>query len=211
MSYPELKLPVEIPVMVLPSCNLLPHGLLPLYIFEQRYRQMLADSLAANRLFAIGTVDPEGLADVDQAEILEFSCAGMIRACVKSEDGSSHLVLQGLQRIHFTGWSDTDKPYRVAQIEPVPTRNANPESAAPLARRAVELAHEVVSSGHASPSAQALEEIETLDDPDTLADLIAYQLIRNPLQRQPMLGMEDIGDRLQFLISELAGAGPSLP
>ena len=211
MPSPELQLPPEIPVMVLPGCNLLPHGLLPLYIFEQRYRQMLADVLNDDRLFAIGTVDPESDPALVQADVLEFSCAGMIRACVDSEDGTSHLVLQGLQRIHFTGWSDTRKPYRIAHIEPVPTHKGDPQTTAPLAKRAIELAHELISAGHASPSEQALEEIETVDDPDALADLIAYQLIRNPLQRQPMLGMENLGERLQFLISQLASTGPSLP
>ena len=40
-----MKLPSEVPVMTLPNATLFPQALLPLYIFEPRYRQMLADSL----------------------------------------------------------------------------------------------------------------------------------------------------------------------
>ncbi|MEM7147653.1 MAG: LON peptidase substrate-binding domain-containing protein, partial [Verrucomicrobiota bacterium] len=51
---PSLPLPSAAPVMILPDCNLLPHGFLPLFIFEPRYRAMLRDCLESDRLFCIG-------------------------------------------------------------------------------------------------------------------------------------------------------------
>ena len=96
MLSPQIDLPDALPVMVLGGCNLLPHGLLPLYIFEPRYRQMLEDTLAGDRLFAIGTVNPAGEPPSEEPEVFDHSCAGLIRACVGEEDGCSHLILQGL-------------------------------------------------------------------------------------------------------------------
>jgi ATP-dependent Lon protease len=44
-----MKIPNEVPIMTLPNATLFPQALLPLYIFEPRYRQMLADALHSNR------------------------------------------------------------------------------------------------------------------------------------------------------------------
>src|SRR4051812_33779518 len=48
----EITLPLEVPVMTLPNVVFFPQALLPLHIFEQRYREMLRDVLGSNRLFA---------------------------------------------------------------------------------------------------------------------------------------------------------------
>src|SRR6267154_1999339 len=53
-----MKLPSEIPVMTLPEATLFPQALLPLYIFEPRYRQMLADALHSNRMFSVAMRKP---------------------------------------------------------------------------------------------------------------------------------------------------------
>lgn len=206
-----IELPSQIPVMVLPNCNLLPHGLLPLYIFEPRYRQMLADALESNRMFAIGTVDPDGDLDPENPEVLPYSCAGMVRACVGAEDGTSHLVLQGLQRIHFADWPETEKPYRVAEISPMPTSNENAAASTALLAKALEAARELIDSGQAASTPAALDEMESLDNPEQLADLIAYHLIRDPLRRQRLLEISDLGERLRFILTELVNAGPNLP
>lgn len=197
--------------MVLGGCNLLPHGLLPLYIFEPRYRQMLEDALAGDRLFAIGTVDPSDENPSEEPKVFDHSCAGLVRACVGDEDGCSHLILQGLQRIRFTSWVDSDKPYRIAKIEPIPSRDENSAASIALSKRAIGLAHELISAGHPTPSLNTLAEIESLNDPDPLADLLAYHLIRDPHQRQALLAIDDIGERLRFLIAQLSKTGPSLP
>ena len=210
MTQPKMDLPSQIPVMVLPACNLLPHSLLPLYIFEPRYRQMLADALDGDRMFAIGTVDPT-TGSADEPGVCEFSCAGLVRACVGSEDGTSHLVLQGLQRIRFTGWNQGRKPYRVADIAPVESVDRTPETSAALAERAVELAKESIARGTSAPSSKALEEIESIEEPEPLADLIAYHLIQAPDHRQALLGMEDVGERLRYVIRQLADTGPIFP
>ena len=212
MRPPQLEIPSQIPVMVLPDCNLLPHGLLPLFIFEPRYREMLADALETDRMLAIGTVDKDSPpVGEDEPAVFEYSCAGMIRACVSNEDGTSHLILQGVRRIRFTNWLETDKLYRLAEVEPVSHANENTAATKALAQRALESARELTDKGHQTPNAQALEEMESLEDPEPLADLIAYHLIRDPDRRQALLGMQEVGERLRYVIAELAKVGPSLP
>src|ERR1700677_3973034 len=87
MSEP-IDLPKDAPVMTLPNTALFPQALLPLYIFEPRYRQMLADALEGNRLFAGAGLDPVRAEEPDQNEP-PFTIAGLgiIRACHENSDG----------------------------------------------------------------------------------------------------------------------------
>src|SRR6185503_17605659 len=109
-----MELPEAVPVMTLPSATLFPQALLPLYIFEARYRQMLADMLRRDRMFTVAMQKP--------GRTRETPCAvaglGLIRVSVGHGDGTSHLILQGLARVELIGTVQT-KPYRVAQIRPL--------------------------------------------------------------------------------------------
>src|SRR3954468_10593812 len=109
-------LPAEMPVMVLPDCHLFPGCLLPLYIYESRYRKMLAHALNSNRMFCVG--NREG--DSEDSPISPSSTAGLVRACVQRTDGTSHLLLLGVPRIRLGEWVQI-KPFRIARIEPIET------------------------------------------------------------------------------------------
>jgi Lon protease-like protein len=109
-----MELPNEVPVMTLPSATLFPQALLPLYIFETRYRQMLADTLKAKRMFSVAMQKP--------GRSRETPCPvaglGLIRVSVDHEDGTSHLILQGLTRVELMETVQY-KPYRVQCIRPL--------------------------------------------------------------------------------------------
>jgi len=53
-----MQLPDAVPVMTLPSATLFPQALLPLYIFEPRYRRMLVDALNTDRMFSVAMQKP---------------------------------------------------------------------------------------------------------------------------------------------------------
>ncbi|MCH1424958.1 MAG: LON peptidase substrate-binding domain-containing protein, partial [Burkholderiales bacterium] len=111
-------IPESVPVMNLSKATLFPHAILPLYIFESRYREMLETVLQSHRLFALADLEAEAKeAQTHPAQSL-IAGIGMIRACRKNTDGTSHLVLQGLSRIKLLQLS-WDKPYPMATIERV--------------------------------------------------------------------------------------------
>ena len=107
-------LPAELPVMVLPDCHLFPGCLLPLYIFEARYRKMLADTLKTERMFSVALQKP--------GRSRETPCLvaglGLIRVSVDHEDGTSHLILQGITRVELRETVQY-KPYRIHNIRPL--------------------------------------------------------------------------------------------
>ena len=80
--------------MPLPGASLFPHALLPLYIFELRYRQMLKHALAHHRMFCVALIKP-GCADWHSpADFFHTAGVGLIRACVERGDGTSNLILK---------------------------------------------------------------------------------------------------------------------
>src|SRR5436305_14996253 len=92
-------LPDHVPVMPLTGELLFPHALLPLYIFEPRYRQMLDHSLARDRMFCVTLIKPDRLQWKSVDDFFHVATIGLIRACVGRGDGTSNLILQGLQRV----------------------------------------------------------------------------------------------------------------
>src|SRR5947207_14389250 len=100
--------------MTLPNATLFPQALLPLYIFEPRYRQMLADALHSNRMFSVAMQRP-GNSRETPAPIAGL---GLIRVSVGHRDGTSHLILQGIARVELKE-TVRYKPYRIQRISPL--------------------------------------------------------------------------------------------
>ena len=91
-------LPAEIPVFQLSGVLLLPHGQLPLNIFEPRYLRMVEDALSGSRI--IGIIQPRGTADHpnDHPTLFETGCAGRIVNFSETNDGRYLVTLKGLAR-----------------------------------------------------------------------------------------------------------------
>lgn len=209
----QMNLPSAIPVMLLPQCNVFPHGLLPLYIFEPRYRAMLQHALKTDRLLCIGNLQPNDDANPPEEDerIGPFSTAAVIRACVAQPDGTSHLVLQGMQRIRLLSWTQYE-PFRIARIEPIETCCRHPSAAARkgqrLLQRVIGLIQQNTDSGR-----QLAAQLQKLSDPDHLVDFVAANLIRDPEARHPLLGLAEVEERLDFLLDlvPLHGEKPTSP
>src|SRR2546426_10344043 len=109
-----MKIPSEIPVMTLPNATLFPQALLPLHIFEPRYRQMLADALHSDRMFSVAMQRPGSTREIPSP----VAGLGLIRVAVGHRDGTSHLILQGLMRVELEE-TLRYKPYRIQRIRPL--------------------------------------------------------------------------------------------
>src|SRR5215471_4819338 len=86
----------------LPNVVLFPHLVLPLHIFEPRYRQMTTDALAGDRLLAMTLLKPGWESDYEgMPEIYPIACLGRIQAEKRLPDGRLNLQLRGLTRIRI--------------------------------------------------------------------------------------------------------------
>ncbi len=202
MADTTIELPASLPVMVLPGALLFPHALLPLYIFEPRYRQMLAYCLAGHRMFCIALLRPGIDTATHQSDFFQVAGCGLVRACVGLEDGTSNLILQGLRRVRLTGFK-REEPFRIAEIEEIPSVPGNPVEADALGAKVLELCQRLKARGLQMPG-QLDTFLSHLTNVDMLADLVGHTFISDPFQRQRLLEEPQIPARLRLLIKFLA-------
>jgi len=210
-----MKIPREVPVMTLPNATLFPQALLPLYIFEPRYRQMLADALHSNRMFSVAMQRPGSTREVPSP----VAGLGLIRVSVGHRDGTSHLILQGLARVELED-AIRYKPYRIQRIRALHTPPCDNVKVDALVAKVRELLEERIalglpfpfpvmspaqpeSSKTTSPSfspKEILTYLDSITDPEQAADLVSCAVLPGAAERQSILETVDVEARLRRLI-----------
>jgi ATP-dependent Lon protease len=215
--------------MILPNATLFPQAMLPLYIFEPRYRKMLADMLKSDRMFSVAMQKPGKQREAP----CQVAGLGLIRVSVGHQDGTSHLILQGLMRVEIIETVQT-RPYRVASIRPLQPAPADDTTIKTLLAQVHKLVEERIhlgpfpfpfsafkntqvakkKSGPGSAKFSAREilaYLKSLSDPDQMADLVSCALLPGALERQTILETVDLEARLghliQFLTEEIRRTG----
>ena len=209
-----MKLPRDVPVMTLPNATLFPQAFLPLYIFEPRYRLMLAEVLHSNRMFAVAMQRPGSTRESP----VPVAGLGLIRVAMGHRDGTSHLILQGLARVEL-GPAVRYKPYRIQRIRPLQTPPCDNVTVDALIAKVRELLVERIELGltlplptaslvkagsDPAPSVSSPKEImECLDsfkNLDHAVDLVSRAVLPGAVERQAILETVDVEARLRRLI-----------
>ncbi len=196
----EVPLPDQVAVMTLPGVTFFPSALLPLHIFEPRYRAMLSDVLTGDRRFAVAGLDAarEGFEPPHRV-----ATVGLVRACHHNPDGTANLLLQGVARVAVLGIA-REEPYRLIRIRPLSSR-PGADAAADECQR-VDLARLLADRqkfGGAGPDG-FLKFLRTVNDPGMFADLAAFTLCDDPRQKQQLLETLDVPARLRLLAAHFA-------
>jgi Lon protease-like protein len=194
-------LPAEVPVMPLPGALLFPHALLPLYIFEERYRDMLEYALNHHRMFSVALIKPSCSDWHAPEDFFHVAGVGLIRACVGRSDGTSNLILQGLERVRFTGF-EQDAPFPIATIAPLESETSSSVKTEALAAKVLELYSKLRTKGRELPK-KVDRYLSDLNDMEMLADLMASTFINDPLRRQQVLEELVLDQRLRLVIQYL--------
>jgi Lon protease-like protein len=134
----------RLPIFPLPGAVLLPHGAVPLHIFEPRYRKMVRDCLPQNggaNALALAQIAPASLRSGDDPpRVLPIVGVGTLARLEELPDGRFNLVLKGVMRARISEEHATVEPYRLVRAEPLvddPAEGEDPrvlEAAASLRR-----------------------------------------------------------------------------
>jgi Lon protease-like protein len=195
----SVNLPEQVPVMPLPGALLFPHALLPLYIFEPRYRQMLKHALGHHRMFCVALLKPHCPDSQSPADFFHTAGVGLIRACVEHGDGTSNLILQGLERVRFTDF-EQEAPFPIATIERLESDSDFSVETDALATKVLELYSNVKADGPRQLPPKVDRYLSDLSDPEMLADLVASTFVSDALRRQRVLEELSVNQRLRLVI-----------
>ena len=192
-------LPPTIPIFPLPNVVLFPNVFLPLHIFEVRYRAMVADALAGDRIIGMALLRPGFEADYEGTpQVYPVGCAGVITHAEPLEDGRFNIVLRGMEK--FTVLGETmRRGYRLATVEGMPETIAagDREHVTAQRRRLEALLAAAVERQTGEPRFPA-----AVPDED-LINALAQYLELDPLERQALLERNGILERCQGLIELL--------
>jgi Lon protease-like protein len=201
----EITLPNEVPVMTLPNTAFFPQALMPLHIFEPRYRQMLTDVLATNRLFAVAGLDLDRVDDPTRFEPPHrIGSVGIVRACQKNENGTSNLLLQGLCRVEIVKIVD-DEPYRRIEIKALTSEAGATSKENQALRRELGRLLTLKSKMAAVGSAEMAAFLKTVQDPEAFVDIAAFSLCDDVVLKQRLLETLDVHRRLKLFNEKLRG------
>jgi Lon protease-like protein len=192
-------LPTTIPLFPLPNVVLFPNVFLPLHVFEERYRVMVSDALAGDRIIGMSLLQPGYQTDYEgRPPVYPIGCAGVITHSERLADGRFDIVLRGLERFRITG-EDASKPYRLAHIEPLPDQ-LTPDDRPALSRERQRLEAVLVAAIERMGAEPRFP--PAISDAD-LVNALAQYLDLQPIERQALLERNGTLARCRALIELL--------
>jgi Lon protease-like protein len=186
-----------IPLFPLPGVVLLPGTLLPLHVFEPRYRQMVEDALAGDRTIGMAMLKPGAESDQGSSPVHAIGGAGEIIESEKLDDGRYNILLEGKYRYRILD-ETASSPYRVARVE---TLESLPFATSEEADRVCELASRIFAVVRPEVDLPPLPE-ERLA-PERLASEIALRLRYSPQELQAILETNSLSSRFSALIGRM--------
>jgi len=189
-------LPATIPIFPLPNAVLFPNVFMPLHIFEARYRAMVSDALAGDRIIGMVLLKAGFERDYEgRPPIFPVGCAGVITHSEPLPDGRFNIVLKGLEKFRITA-EDSTRTYRVATIDALPEQMTDAERAElrRLRQRVEALLAAAVEREGGDPKFPP-----AVADEDLVNALAQYTGLE-PIERQALLERSSVLERCQGLI-----------
>ena len=195
-------------VFPLHGVAVLPGTPAPFHIFEPRYRALVGDALAGDRILAVpglfGKSDELAL----RPPVRAVCGVGIIEAVERHDDGRLDIVLRGLARVRLLDELPATRLYREFRAELVEDV-LPPGGAAALAPRLEALRRIVYDLSTRLPAEsgapQLAEAVAQMKDPSAVADLVAAAAVSEPDPRQKVLEEADVARRLDLVMGEVAG------
>jgi Lon protease-like protein len=193
----------HLPMFPLPKVVLFPHALMPLHIFEDRYRSMTRDILAGSRFLSVSMIAPGETDAAEKPAVQRIAGVGEIMMAHELPDGRYNLVVRGRGRIRIDEELPSDRPYRVVAatlLPDLPALDGRELRDADQSLRALigQLAASIPEGGELLQQVAAAQET-----PAELVDVIAAALIDDANLRQRLLETRDIAKRLERVSTEV--------
>jgi len=176
---------------------LFPGLVLPLHIFEERYRQLVRDLLDGPepQEFGVIAIRKGRETGVDGVSALhEIGCTARLRQVTEQDDGRFELLTVGTQRFRLLGL-DHSRPYLRGAIDPL-TEETGDEATAALAVQAVQRTFREYLDALATRGAARINVPDLPDEPVLLSYLVAASMIVDLSDRQVLLAEPDAAGRL---------------
>jgi Lon protease-like protein len=186
-----------LPLFPLPTVVLFPNVFLPLHIFEARYREMVADALAGDRMIGMALLQPGWEHEYEGTPpVYPIGCSGVISHCERLVDGRYNIVLRGLERFRILS-EDRSRSYRRALVESLAEAEPTPADRMAVQHQRAKLeallAPAVEKAGADPGTASAMPDCD-------LVNALAQYLDLEPIEKQALLERNCLRSRAESLV-----------
>ncbi len=192
-----------LPLFPLPNVVLFPNVFLPLHIFEPRYREMVGDALATDRLLGMVLLRPGWEPHYEgRPEVFPIGCSGVITHAERLPDGRYDIVLRGLERFRIIS-EDHARRYRRAVVEPVPEHPLAGTASGDVRQCRTKLEQLLAPALHhlPQPTAKTVDAKATAAMTDEeLINALSQYLSFEPLEKQALLEQPSLRARAESLV-----------
>ena len=191
------EVPHVLPVLPLKETVVFPESMSPLAIGQERSVKLVEDVVSADRVVALVTVrnpdaDPPGWDD-----LYEMGTAALVQKMIRVPDGTLRILVQGLKRIRLAQHVE-DEPYLVAEVEEIPDEVEESRELEALTRNVQNLFGRIIGLVPYLPEELQLA-AANVDDPSALSYLVASTIRIKTEEKQRLLEVADVTDRLRDL------------
>jgi len=195
-------------IFPLPDVVVFPGAPAPFHIFEPRYRAMIADALAGDRILAVATLRPAAKGSPRRAPVFPVAGAGFIEVEERLADARFNILLRGVARVRLVEeLLDTGKPYREFRVEILDDVHP-PGGPAALAAEVSALERFVLELARRSPADSGTrdlaEAVARMRVPGRVCDAVAAALVSDTAARLALLEEQDVGRRIARAVQEVA-------
>jgi Lon protease-like protein len=198
---------IQLPIFPLPDVVLFPHTMLPLHIFEPRYRQMVQECLAGDKRLAMALLKPGWEKDYyGRPPVHPIAGAGEIIRHEALPDGRFNILVRGTMRIGVTTELPPDKPYRIVRARPLADRFADEDPGALATRiERLKVFYLRILSEVQKGQGETAKIFSGVKDPAIIVDRIAGAAISDTEDRQKVLECVEVSARLSLVQEFLVG------
>jgi len=201
-----------LPIFPLPNVVLFPSVFLPLHIFEPRYREMVADALASDRLIGMVLLKPGWEHEYEgRPPVYAVGCSGVVTHVDRLGDGRYNIVLRGVERFRILE-ENHERPYRRARVEALADPPLGAEERALLRRHRSKL--ELLLAPALGRHLGGNPDPPRPDDPgdaalppgmadEDLVNALAQYLDLEPIEKQALLECRCLRSRAEALVELL--------
>jgi ATP-dependent Lon protease len=193
----EIEIPSSLPVLPLKETVVFPQSATPLAVGQERSIRLVDDALAGNCVIALVTVRDAEVDEPGWNDLYEVGTAAVVGKMIRVPDGTLRILVQGLRRIKLVRRVQ-DTPYLIGEFAELPDQFEESDELEALTRNVQTLYGRVISSVPYLPDELELA-AANVHDPNALSYLVASTLRIKTEDRQHLLDLDDVTERLREL------------
>jgi ATP-dependent Lon protease len=183
------------PVLPLRDIVVFPHMIVPLFVGREKSVRALEDVMKDDKKILLVTQKNAGDDDPKPDDIYTVGTVGTVLQLLKLPDGTVKVLVEGTQRAAISGFSDNEEFFE-ATAELLPDSDENPEEHEALARSVISQFEQYIKLNKKIPP-EVLVSLNQIEEPSKLSDTVASHLALKISEKQELLELSTITERLE--------------